>query len=179
MLKKVLLFIFILKLSLLSYNYDKLLLKAQTSIFPRLILLDHDISKKTYNNTIILTLVYHPSDIQKVKDIQKCIEKKYKKLDRYKLKVQIKEFKDLDESIKTSALFILKSVDEDIKKSVEIAQKKHIILFSYELDYLKKGALISLYIEDESNIYFNNKANDIYKIEFLDIFYQIVRFKSD
>jgi len=177
--KKLILFLLI-NISLLGFNYDNLLLKAQANIYPKLILLDKDIDKKLYNNTIIFTIVYHDSDYEKAKELEELIYKNYQEhLGSYKLKIQIKEFKDIKDNIKTTAIYILKGLDSQVRSIIKKAQKLHVITFSYELKYLKKGALISLHIEDETNIYFNNEINKLYKIKFLDIFYQVVRYYHD
>lgn len=180
MLKKILIFLFIVKVFLLGYSYNNLLLISQAKIYPKLILFDKDIDKKTYENSIVLTIIYHSSDQEKAKELQKLIQDQYKaKLENYTFKVILKEFDETDDYMIASSIYMLNGTEKEIQKIISIAQKRHIILFSYELNYLKKGALISLHIEDEPNIYFNNKINKLYQIKFSDIFYQIVRFRSD
>ena len=86
--KKIGLLLIIFSVTLFGYEYDKLLLKAQSNIFPKLILLDEDISKKVLNKEIVFCIVYHQSDYIKSMQIKETIEKRYKKsLEGYKLKI--------------------------------------------------------------------------------------------
>jgi len=172
--------LFLIKSSLFGYNYDWVLLKAQANIYPKLIVLDNNVEEKLINNTVILTILYDPSDHQKAKELKEYINSLFHhKLQRFSFDVKLKEFSKLDEQTQATAFYALKAPPKDIKHAISIAQKKHLILFSYDLEDLKKGALISLYIDNQSTIYINNRVSKLYGIDFSDIFYTIARFKDD
>jgi hypothetical protein len=171
--KKILILFFSIINFLYSYNYDNLLIDAQIKLYPKLILLDKNYYTKTINNKIHITIVHHYSDYQKALEIKQKIEK------IHTIDTDIKEFSQINNSIKTSALYILKGEDFHIKNVTTIASKKHIPTFSYDIEDLKYGCLISLYIEDTPIIYFNTNIHKKYDIDFSELFYQIVRFKDD
>jgi hypothetical protein len=172
--KKIWILIFSIINFLHCYNYDNLLIDAQIKLYPKLILLDKNHNKKTINNKIHITIVHHHSDYQKALEIKRKIEKTHPVVT-----AEIKEFSQIDNNLKSSALYILKGEDKDIEKVTKIASKKHIPTFSYDIEDLKHNCLISLYIEQTPVIYFNNKVHKKYGINFSDLFYQIVRFKDD
>jgi len=177
--KKLLMLILSVFISLHSYNYDDILLKAQVKLYPKIILLDKRYMEDK-NKHITLTIVYHPSDFQKAKYIRELLEKEYENwIENTKVYIDIVTFQDVDQTIKTSAIYLLKSDPTDTKRICKIAQKKHIPVFSYDLNDLKNGALISLYIKERPILYLNQKMLNKYDIDFSDTFYQIVRYKYD
>jgi len=177
MMNRLFLLLSLLYTTLFGYEYDKLLLKAQSNIFPKLILLDKDISKKVSNNEVIFCIVHHTSDLIKSIKIKKLIENKYGKyLEKYKLKIVIKEFDEIKKDDKVNAYYILQGSRTKIKKVCKIAQKNNIPTFAYDPLYFYTDALISMEIQNNSTIYLNKKALKKYNINFADIFYQIVRF---
>jgi len=167
-------------MTLFGYEYDKLLLKAQANIFPKLILLDQDISKKVKDKEIVFCIVSHPSDRIKSVQIKKMIEDKFgNSLEEYKLNIVLKGFDEVKNSDKSNAYYILQGASKKAKRISDIAQKNRVPAFAYEPLYFKDGALISLVIHNESTIYFNKKVHKSYGINFVDIFYQVVRFSND
>ncbi len=167
-------------MTLFGYEYDKLLLKAQANIFPKLILLDQDISKKVIDKEIVFCIVYHPSDRIKSIQIKKMIEDKFgDSLEDYKLNIVLKQFNKIKNDDKSTAYYILQGASKKVKRISDIAQKNRAPVFAYEPLYFRDGALISLVIQNESTIYFNKKVHKSYDINFVDIFYQVVRFSND
>ncbi len=167
-------------MTLFGYEYDKLLLKAQANIFPKLILLDQDISKKVIDKEIVFCIVYHPSDRIKSIQIKKMIEDKFGDLlEDYKLNIVLKQFDEMKDDDKSTAYYILQGVSKKVKQVCDIAQKRKVPTFVYEPLYFKNGALLSLAMHNESTIYLNKKVHKSYGINFVDIFYQIVRFSND
>jgi hypothetical protein len=178
--KKLLFLIITLQISLLGYNYNELLLKAQASVFPKLILLDKDISKKVYKNSINLCIVFHESDYLISQKIKNSMEKNFKgKLDRYKLNIVLKRFDEIGSNDNVYAYYILQGNDESIKKVCTIAQQRKIITFSYDIKSFEDGALISLVIYNRSFIYLNKRLIRSYDINFINSFYQVVKFTNE
>ena len=106
--KKSILLLSLFFTTLFGYEYDELLLKAQANIFPKLILLDKDISKKVLNNQIVFCIVHHASDRIKSENIKSIIEKKFgNKIERYHLKIILKEFDEIKNGSNINAFYIL------------------------------------------------------------------------
>jgi hypothetical protein len=163
--------------SLFGYEYDKFLLNVQSNIFPKLILLDKDISKKAVDNEITLCIVYHPSDHIKSMIIKDMIEKRFgTTLGRYRLMIELKEFDKVTKDDNVNAYYILQNSLKKVKKICDLAKKRKIPTFSYDPIYFKADVLLSLSIQNSSTIYLNKKVYKQYDIDFIDIFYQSVKF---
>ena len=177
---RIVLLLTLLYTTLFGYEYDKLLLKAQSNIFPKLVLLDKDIANKVKNGEIIFCIVHHPSDVLKSKNIKTMIEQKFgKTLDQYKLKVITKKFDEVKEDDRINAYYILQGPLSEMKKISDIAKKKRVPTFAYDPFYFDADILISMTIQNNSVLYLNKKVHKAYKIDFVDIFYQLVRFYDD
>ncbi len=178
--KKVCFLLIVFSVTLFGYEYDKLLLKAQANIFPKLILLDQDISKKVINKEIVFCIVYHQSDYIKTMQIKKIVENRYEKsLEEYKLKIVLKRFDEVKDDKSINAYYILQGESLAIKRVCNIAKKRNIPTFTYDPYYFVDDVLISLVIQNNSVIYLNKKVHKLYNINFVDVFYQIVRFWDD
>jgi hypothetical protein len=166
--------------TLFGYKYDNLLLKAQANIFPKLVLLDKKIAQKALNNEIVFCIVHHPSDTIKAKNIQESIEKRFgNRLEQYKLKVITRTFDNVRRYERVNAYYILQGPLDKVKKITDIAKEKQSPTFSYDPFYFKADVLLSMTIENSSIIYLNPKVLKKYKLDFVDIFYQLVRFYDD
>ncbi len=178
--KKLYFLLILTQLILFGYEYDKLLLEAQANIFPKLILLDQDISQKTIDNEIVFCILHHPSDKIKSMQIKKMMEDKFgNMLEDYKFRIVTKQFNKITKHDLATAYYILQGSSKSIKLVTAIAQKRKVPTFVYDPLYFKEGALLSLVVQNESIIYLNKKAHKLYGINFVDIFYQVVRFLND
>ena len=176
---KVLILFFLIFVTLVysSYSYNDLLLKVQSSIFPKILLLDKKLKSKLVNNTIIYTIVYGNDDYNTALKIKKLIMSSNKKyFGKYPYKVDLVKFSDLSMKTEASAFYILNSSDSNIKKTGDIARKKGIIAFAYNIDDLKDGLLFSLVMEKSIGLYINK--SDLYtrKIDFDESLLQMVNF---
>ena len=159
-----------------GYNYDELLLKAQASIFPKVMLLDRKVEDKLIDGEIIYTIVYDKSDFYTALEIKKIIDANYKGyFDKYRYKIMLVDFSDFSNNTKTSAIYVLNS-DKYIKKVASIALAKGIIAFSYDTRNLKKGLLFSLMLEKSTVLYLNKENLYSQKIDFVDSLLQMVKF---
>jgi len=172
--------IFFLYLTLLNiafgYNYDDLVLKAQASIFPKIILLDKKIEDKLIDGKIVYTIVYDKTDYHTVLSIEKFINKNFKgQLDTYDYKINLVNFTNFSAQTEASAIYVL-NLTEHIEKIAAIAREKGIISFSYDINNLKRGLMFSLVIEKSTVLYLEKENLYTKKIDFVDALLQMVRF---
>ena len=159
-----------------GYNYDDLLLKAQASIFPKIILLDKKIEDKLIDNKIVYTIVYNKSDYLTALSIEKFIDKKFQGyLDTYNYKINLVDFTSFSETTEASAVYVL-NLKEHIEKIATVAKEKGIISFSYDINNLKKGLMFSLVIEKSTVLYLQKENLYSKNIDFVDALLQMVRF---
>ena len=170
--------ILILMLSSLvfGFNYNDVLLKAQISIFPRILLLDKEIESKLVDGKIVFTVVYEDRDYDTALDIAKKIEESYKgKFEKYEYIINTVKFSNLNNETQATAFYTLNSLN-NIAKVANIAKEKGIVAFSYDTNNLQEGLLFSLVFEKSTIIYLNKESLVANKIDFVDSLYQIVRF---
>lgn len=159
-----------------AYSYNDLLLKAQASIFPKILLLDKKIKEKLIDKKIVFTIVYDQSDYLTALEVKKFIDEEYQGyFDEYSYKINLVEFLEFSETTEASAIYVLNS-DKYIKKSAELAKNKGVVSFAYELDNLKKGLMFSLVIEKSTVLYLKKENLYTQKIDFVDSLLQMVRF---
>ncbi len=177
--KKTLLLLIILANILHSYNYNEVLLKAQASIFPKILLLDKKLQNKLIDGEIIYTVVYEKNDYFTAREIRDFINKKYSNIiDGFKYKVNLVEFSELSTLTRASAFYVLNSKDQ-IKKVADIAKKIGVISFAYDVKNLKNGLLLSLMLEKSTVLYLNKRNLYTKNIDFVNIFLQMVRFVDE
>ncbi len=179
--KKIIFLYLILTNLAYGYNYDELLLKAQASIFPKIMLLDKKIEDKLINGKVIYTIIYDKSDFYTALEIKNIIDSNYNGyFDKYKYKILLVDFLDFSNQTEASAIYVLNS-DKYIKKAAKIAQEKGIIAFSYGIKNLEKGLLFTLMLEKSTVLYINKESLYTLKVDFVDTLLQMVRFidKSD
>lgn len=171
-------FIFMLFVqSLFGYSYDDLLLKADAAIFPKIMLMDKKIKNKLIDNKIIYVIVYNKDDYEIALHEKEYIENSFKKhMGSYPYKIDLVTFSHLSFNTKASAFYVLKSSIDNIKKAANIARKKEIISFSYDVNNLKHGLLFSLVIENSTILYLNKEYLHTKKIDFVDYLLSMARF---
>ena len=170
--------ILILMLSSLAFgfNYNDVLLKAQISIFPRILLLDKEMESKLVDGKIVFTVVYEDRDHDTALDIAKKIEESYKgKFEEYEYIINTVKFSDLNNETQATAFYTLNS-SNNIAKVANIAKEKGIVAFAYDTNNLQEGLLFSLVFEKSTVLYLNKESLVANKIDFVNTLYQIVRF---
>jgi hypothetical protein len=174
--KKIVFLYFLLISIAFGYNYDDLILKAQASIFPKIILLDKKIEDKLIDDKIVYTIVYDKTDYLIALSIQEFIDKNFQgKLDTYNYTINLVEYTNFSYNTEASALYVL-NLEEHIGKIARIAKQKGIISFSYDINNLKKGLMFSLVIEKSTVLYLERENLYTKKIEFVDALLQMVQF---
>jgi hypothetical protein len=174
---KKILFVYLTLFSLVfGYDYDELILKAQASIFPKIMLLDKRIGDKLVDDKIVYTIVYDKEDHLTALSIEKFINKNFAgRLDVYDYEVNLVDVDSFSSDIQTSAIYVL-NLDDKVEKIADIANQKGIISFSYSLNSLKKGLMFSLVIEKSTVLYLEKETLYTKKIDFVDALLQMVRF---
>jgi len=159
-----------------GFNYDDLVLKAQASIFPKIILLDKKIEDKLIDGKIVYTIVYDKTDYDTALSIEKFINKNFKgQLDKYNYEVNLVDFTNFSTQTEASAIYVL-NLTEHIENIAAIAREKGIISFSYDINNLKRGLMFSLVIEKSTVLYLEKENLYTKKIDFVDALLQMVRF---
>ncbi|MFT5659665.1 MAG: hypothetical protein ACI9TV_000287 [Sulfurimonas sp.] len=159
-----------------AYNYDEVLLKAQASIFPKIMLLDKKLEYKLIDGKIVYTIIYDKSDYFTALDINNFINTKYKGyLDKYAYRINLVEISDFSQRTEASSIYVL-HVGKYIKKIATIAKEKGVISFSYDINNLKNGLMFSLSIEKSIVLYLEKRNIPSQDVDFVDSLLQMVRF---
>lgn len=174
---KKILFIYLTLLSFaFGYSYDDLILKAQASIFPKIILLDKKIENKLIDDKLVYTIVYDKDDYHTALSIKDFIDKNFQgRLDKYNYKINLVDFENFSMETEASAIYVL-NLKEPIEKIANIARAKGIISFSYDINNLRKGLMFSLVIEKSTVLYLEKENLYTKKIDFVEALLQMVRF---
>ncbi|MFA6138903.1 MAG: hypothetical protein WC667_12590 [Sulfurimonas sp.] len=174
---KILIFLYFILVNIVyAHTYNDVLLKAQASIFPKIILLDKKLANKLVDGKIVYTIVYAQNDYQTALEIEKFIDANYHgHFDEYEYKINLVEFSDLSNETQASSIYVL-NAGANIKKVAKVAKEKGIVAFSYDLDNLKEGLLFSLLLEKSTVLYLNKENLDTQKVDFVDSLLQMVRF---
>ena len=68
----------LLSLQLFGLEYNSLLLRAQASVFPKIILLDKNIHSKVSDGVISLNIIHNEQETEYAQKIKKLMDEKYK-----------------------------------------------------------------------------------------------------
>ena len=159
-----------------GYNYNSLLLKAQASIFPKIILLDKKLDNKLIDGKIIYTIVYDDSDYDTAVEVSEFIDAKHKgHFDNYIYKINLVKFSDVSNETEATVIYALNS-KSSIIRIADIAKEKGIVTFSYSMENLRKGLLFSLIIEKSTVLYLNKENLYTQEVDFVDSLLQMVKF---
>jgi len=168
-------FLFTLIFALAAFGYDELLIDAQSSIVPKIALLDKDIQKKLVNGKLQIAIVHDVDDNEQAKEIvSKMNANNAGKVGAYALRAVSVEFSQLSKN-DASIIYILRSSDINIKKAVALARQKGVISFVYDKADLSSGAMLSMSIERSAVITLKRSAMKESGIQFAESFYKIVR----
>ena len=159
-----------------AYEYDSLLIRAQASIFPKIILLDKGLVNKVVDNTVVISVVYSAEDMGVAKQLKTNIDNQYKvKLDNKLLIVKLIDFDVFDESDNSTSYIILTSTDSNILSVTKHASLSNKIVFSYNYTDFTNNCLISLLMKEKTYIYLNKSSLHQYGVDFVPLFYKIVK----
>jgi len=173
---RILILLLMLTSLVFGYSYKSVLLDAQVSIFPRIILLDKKVQEKLIDDKIVFTIVYEERDYEAALSIVNKIDESYKgKFGEYKYVLNLVKFSDLTKDTKATAFYTLNS-SKYIAKVVQVAKEKGIAAFAYDTNNLKHGLLFSLVLEKSTVLYLNKDSLQNNEIDFVNSLYLIVKF---
>ncbi len=159
-----------------EYKYDPLLMRAQASIFPKIILLDNDLDKKTDNDQVVISIVHSSHEKNIALQLKEIIQKQYKsRLGKLKLAIELIEFEHFDETNIATAYILLKGTEQQLNKVATHAAKRQRLSFGYDYKDFESNLLVSVQLKEKIYIYLNKTAIHDYDIKFMPLFYKIVK----
>ena len=171
-----LLLLLFFSIELMAMSIDPLLLKAQASIFPKIMLLDTDISKKTHDKKLLFSIIHTDNERSSAMTLKKMIEAEYKdKLGELHLEIRLDDIKEFTSANDAGAYYVFDASSPKMKKVISHAEKTHRICFGYNYKDFDQNILISLFVKEKTYIYLNKSALHEYGIKFMPIFYRIAK----
>jgi hypothetical protein len=159
-----------------GFNYNPLLLKAQASIFPKLLMLAKEPEKLLVNENIVFAVIHEEEDFESAWQLKNMMEEQYGGyLEGFSFRIVLIEYEKLNDTLEASAVIALHS-EAFIHKLAQLVIKKKIVSFVGDAANLKEGFLFSLNLERSTVIYMNKPMLPYYGIEFSDTLYHVVRF---
>jgi hypothetical protein len=169
-------FFLVLNVTLYAHSYSEMLIKAQATIFPNILLLDKKLNNKLIENKIIFIIACENDDLQTAVEIKNILHSRYKNfLSNYLFETKILEFSQITENTNATAIYALHS-NTNLNKLSKIALKKGIITFAYDINDLNNGIMFSLMLEKNTVIYLNKENLNNNTTDFIDSFYEIIKF---
>ncbi len=165
-----------ISLSVKAYDYDPLLMRAQASIFPKIILLDKNLDEKIKQDQVIITILYGKGEKKVAEEIKNLIHKQYlNNLGKKSLTVDVVAFDKFDQGNSSTAYFLLKGGESQRNMVTAHAASNKRLVFSYDYKDFQNNALVSVLMKEKTYIYLNKSAIHDYDIKFLPLFYKIVK----
>lgn len=159
-----------------AFDYDPLLMRAQASIFPKIIMLDKDLEIKASSNQIVITILHSRKEGDIAIKLQKLISQQYKNnLGARKLIINLVNYENFNSSINSTAYFLLKGPKEIHEAITSQASSQKRLVFSYDYKDFEHNTLVSVLMREKTYIYLNKSAVHDYGINFLPLFYKIVK----
>ena len=157
-----------------AYEYDKLLLRAEAYTFPKIVIMDKNYRQKLNYNTVEIAILYEPIDKLVAIELKSMIKNKFgTKISASELVIKLVEFEKIDKIY--SAYIALKSKKSTLEEVSSMSREQGRILFAYDYQDLKRGALVSLVIENYTSLYMSKKEIKNSKIDFNSAIFSIVR----
>ncbi len=173
--KKFLLISLILTGTLFAHSYNELLLQAQSSIFPKILLMDKKLYDKLVDGKIVYTIVCEEHDYEMAKKLRNIMNAQYQnRLGGYDFEVNILLFSEFTSNTKATAIYALNS-DTHIDRITNFAKTSGYMTFSYDIVNLQHGILLSLMVEKSTVLYLNKQGLHTHNVDFVKSLYQIVR----
>ena len=169
-----LLVLLLFSVSLIFASTDILLLKAQATIFPKIIILDKDIQSKCRDNKLVLAVVHTKQESDAAQKLRSMIDAQYKnRLGAFSFEVRLIDIEQFDVNEEVAAYYVFDASLPSMKKVVSHAMDKKCICFGYSYKDFPNNILISLFVKEKTYIYLNRLALHEYEIKFIPIFYKI------
>jgi hypothetical protein len=166
----------LLSSSMANADHDHLLLKAQATIYPKIVMLDKDIEAKIKEDTIVIAIVTEKGGHDSAIAMKNLIDQEYKSnLGKKNLIIKTQFFEGFDNEDPATAYVLIGGDADDHYKVTQYASTHNRVAFSYDYKDIKNNFLVSLFVKEKTYIYLNKKALDDYDIKFLPLFYKIVK----
>lgn len=163
-----------LVLDLMAADMDPLLLKAQAIVFPKIMLLDQNVTEKSDNKELVLEIVYADDEKSDAERLKSMIDVEYRnKIGDFALEVRLVDIDRFSTNETASAYYIFDASTQKIKAVISQAMRKSRICFGYSYKDFSNNILISLFVKEKTYIYLSKSALHDYHIKFIPIFYKI------
>lgn len=163
-----------LVLDLMAADMDPLLLKAQAIVFPKIMLLDQNVTEKSDNKELVLEIVYADDEKSDAERLKSMIDVEYRnKIGDFALEVRLVDIDKFSTNETASAYYIFDASTQKIKAVISQAMRKSRICFGYSYKDFSNNILISLFVKEKTYIYLSKSALHDYHIKFIPIFYKI------
>jgi len=163
---------------LCGLEYNSLLLRAQASVFPKIILLDKNIHSKLSDGVISLNIIHNEQEVEYAQKIKKLMDEKYKNsIGSYKFVVNLTNIETTKKIKDATAYYFFNLLEDEKKKVLLDAKNKNKICFGYNDKDFDNDILISLLLKEKTYIYLNKSSLHEYNIKFIPIFYKIIKVK--
>ena len=101
-----------------AYDYDPLLLRAQASIFPKIIMLDKDVDKKVESGQLVVLIMHSSQEKSIAIKFKDLIKQQYKnKLGKKELIINLLAFRISNTPELSQLIFCLKALKRVMRKS--------------------------------------------------------------
>ncbi len=178
MIFKKIFFIIFLKFSLFANSvYNINFLDFQAKVFPKIILLDNNFEDKLLENSVVLTILYEEIDYSAVEILKDKIEKEYKSLKYYNLKVNVLKYSEFNTNKLSTAYILLLGKDKKILEISKILSSNSRLTFAYDNSYLDLGVIFGLSITSKVDILLNIEALKNSKIELQNSIFSVVKIR--
>ena len=178
MISKKIFFIIFLQFSLFANSvYNINFLDFQAKVFPKIILLDNNFEDKLLENSVVLTILYEEIDYSVVESLKDKIEKEYKSLKDYNLKVNSLKYSEFNANKLSTAYILLLGKDEKILEISKILSSNSRLTFAYDNSYLDLGVIFGLSITSKVDILLNIEALKNSKIELQNSIFSVVKIR--
>ena len=172
------LILILLTFELFALEANTLLLRAQASIFPKIILLDKEIQEKKENGLITLEIFYSSDQKSDAKKLKELIDAEHDgQIGSNPFEVKLTSVDEPFQERNASAYYFFDLKDEATKKFLLNAKQNRRISFAYDYRDFEHNALIGLILKEKTYIYLNKESLSMYNINFVPIFYKIVKVK--
>src|SRR5574344_2626284 len=178
MISKKIFFIIFLQFSLFANSvYNINFLDFQAKVFPKIILLDNNFEDKLLENSVVLTILYEEIDYSVVEILKDKIEKEYKSLKDYNLKVNSLKYSEFNRNKLSTAYILLLGKDEKILEISKILSSNSRLTFAYDNSYLDLVVIFGLSLTSKVDILLDSVALKQSKIELQNSIFSVVKIR--
>jgi hypothetical protein len=161
----------------LGASYDNVLLKIHAKVFPKMIMTDTEIARKSFDGSIVIGIVYESGERSDAEHLKRLIGELYPRIGAYALRIELYGYRTFlgKPEVSASALFLLNGSSRNLQHAVSYAKEHSIVTYAYNPAYLKQGVLMSLYIDQKTRPYLNLSEAKSYNIRFSNILLKIAK----